>query len=510
MPQEQIKKDFAIKMNIGLIFPHQLVEESELFAYCDKIVLIEEHLFFHEFAFHKQKIAFHRATMKAYDAYLIQKGLDVEYISSVETNADIRLLITHLAAGYPQMEVHVIDPTDNWLEKRVKESCKANYINLTWLENPTFINTKAQLGQFFRADKKSFFQTSFYKNERKRLNILMDADGNPSGGKWTFDTENRKKYPKNKVPPSIQFPTTSPYWLEAVGYVNTHFPTNPGSISEQQIYPLTHTEAKAWLQQFFDYRFHAFGDYEDAILKQHSFLNHSVLSPLLNCGLLTPQFIINQSLEFAALNQVPVNSLEGFVRQIIGWREFIRGMYEAKGSYSRTRNYWGFTRKIPTSFYDGTTGIKPVDITIKRLLKTGYNHHIERLMVLGNFMLLCEFDPDEVYRWFMEMYIDAYDWVMVPNVYGMSQFADGGLFATKPYISGSNYLKKMSDYENGEWQKIWDGLFWRFMHEHQDFFKKNPRTGMLLNTFNKMSDEKRKAHLTNAENFLTKLDQQQD
>jgi deoxyribodipyrimidine photolyase-related protein len=183
----------------------------------------------------------------------------------------------------------------------------------------------------------------------------------------------------------------------------------------------------------------------------------------------------------------------------------MRGVYVTKGSEERVRNFWGFSRKIPKSFYDGTTGIFPVDETIKKVLETGYCHHIERLMVLGNFMLLCEFDPDEVYRWFMELFIDAYDWVMVPNVYGMSQFADGGLMATKPYISGSNYLMKMSDYKKGEWQHVWDGLFWRFMHIHRDFFLQNPRLGMLVNTFDKMPHEKQKSHLKNAEEFLCKL-----
>jgi deoxyribodipyrimidine photolyase-related protein len=186
----------------------------------------------------------------------------------------------------------------------------------------------------------------------------------------------------------------------------------------------------------------------------------------------------------------------------MGWREFIRGMYEVKGSYSRTQNCWNFYRKIPSCFYDGTTGIDPVDTIIKRILKTGYCHHIERLMILGNFMLLCEFDPDEVYRWFMELFIDAYDWVMVPNVYGMSQFADGGTFATKPYIGGSNYIKKMSNYPKGNWEKIWDGLFWRFIGKHQNFFKSNPRTSMLYHSYNRMSEEKRKHHIQHAEEFI--------
>jgi deoxyribodipyrimidine photolyase-related protein len=192
----------------------------------------------------------------------------------------------------------------------------------------------------------------------------------------------------------------------------------------------------------------------------------------------------------------------------MGWREFIHLVYEREGGKQRSTNYWKFSRKIPEGFWTGNTGIEPIDATIKKILATGYCHHIERLMVLGNFMLLCEFDPDQVYQWFMELFIDAYDWVMVPNVYGMTQFADGGLMSTKPYISGSNYLMKMSDYPKGDWQPIWDGLFWRFMHVHRDFFLKNPRLGMLVKTFDKMSPEKQQLHLANAERFLKELDEQ--
>ena len=226
---------------------------------------------------------------------------------------------------------------------------------------------------------------------------------------------------------------------------------------------------------------------------------------MLNTGLLTPQQIIDEVLNHVEKNDAPLNSIEGFIRQISGWREFIRIVYERESTKQRTTNYWKFKRKIPASFWTGTTGILPIDITIKKVLKTGYCHHIERLMVLGNFMLLCEFDPNEVHRWFMELFIDAYDWVMVPNVYGMTQFADGGLMTTKPYISGSNYLMKMSDYEKGEWQQVWDGLFWRFMHVHRSFFLQNPRLGMLVGTFEKMSEEKRKTHLENAEKYLSSL-----
>jgi len=284
--------------------------------------------------------------------------------------------------------------------------------------------------------------------------------------------------------------------------VNEFFSDNYGEINKSFVYPNTFDESKKWFNEFLEKRFSEFGDYEDAIVAGENILHHSVLTPMLNIGLLTPKYIVEETLNFSEKHKIPLNSVEGFIRQIIGWREFIRGVYETSGSYQRTKNYWGFKRKIPESFWNGTMGIEPLDITIKKVLQTGYCHHIERLMVLGNFMLLCEFDPDEVYRWFMELFIDAYDWVMVPNIYGMSQFADGGLMATKPYISGSNYLMKMSDYKKGDWQLIWDGLFWRFMDKHREFFLSNPRLGMLIKTFDKMPDEKKKALLTAAENYL--------
>ena len=172
----------------------------------------------------------------------------------------------------------------------------------------------------------------------------------------------------------------------------------------------------------------------------------------------------------------------------------------------RTKNFWGFKRKIPKSFYDGTTGIEPLDDSIKKILKTAYAHHIERLMIIGNFMLLCEFDPDEVYKWFMELFIDSYDWVMVPNVYGMSQFADGGIMSTKPYISGSNYILKMSDYKKGNWSEIWDSLFWNFIDKNRVFFNKNPRMRLLVISFDKMNYEKKDKFLSVANKYLNKLD----
>ncbi|HAS46339.1 MAG TPA: cryptochrome/photolyase family protein [Microscillaceae bacterium] len=489
---------------VNIIFPHQLFAQSPLAIKQHPVYIIEEWLFFKQYPFHQQKIAFHRASMQFYADYLQDKGCEVHYIAAQDELSDIRKLMVHLKSeGIEQ--IHCIHPADNWLEKRIINTAKKQEIAIQLHSNPLFLNSLEDLEPFFKSKKKKFFQTKFYIEERKKRQILVENDLSPIGGKWSFDTENRKKYPRKKVPPYVQFPDTNAFYEEAKTYTQQYFSDNPGKLSNTPLYATNFADAEAWLQAFLEQRFVEFGPYEDAIVQEESILNHSVLTPMLNVGLLTPQQILDKTLEFAQHQEVPLNSLEGFIRQIIGWREFIRGVYQYKGTEERTKNYWGFTHKIPASFYNGTTGILPIDITIKKVLKTGYCHHIERLMVLGNFMVLCEFDPDEVYRWFMELFIDAYDWVMVPNVYGMSQFADGGLMSTKPYISGSNYLMKMSNYPKGEWQTTWDALFWRFMHVHRDFFQNNPRLGMLVKSFDKMDDAKQEGFLKTAEEYLEKL-----
>lgn len=491
---------------VTIIFPHQLFKQHPALQKDRMVFLVEEWLFFHQYNFHKQKLILHRACMKFYEAWLLQHKYAVSYIGSGQPENDCRKLVAHLASLQVK-EIHIAAPADDWLLKRMQAACKKNRITLHIEVSPAFLNTAQGVEDYF-SKKKTYFQTDFYTWQRKERKILLQKDGKPLGGKWTFDADNRKKFPAKEKVPTLKIPAENKYLEEARTYVQKYFSKNPGSAEGPSLFAVTFEDSEKWLDDFLTERFEKFGIYEDAIVAKEPVLHHSVLSPMLNTGLLLPQQILGKTLAFAEKNDIPLNSLEGFVRQLMGWREFIRIVYEREGCKQRTTNYWKFNRKIPASFWTGETGIAPIDITIKKILKTGYCHHIERLMVLGNFMLLCEFDPDEVYRWFMEMFIDAYDWVMVPNVYGMTQFADGGLMTTKPYISGSNYLVKMSDYPKGEWQAVWDGLFWRFMHVHRDFFLKNPRLGMLVNMFDKMPAAKQQHHLDNAAQFLQKLDKQ--
>lgn len=489
-------------MEATLIFPHQLFDPHPALHANRPIYLFEEWLFFRQYAFHQQKLVLHRASMRAYDERLMVLGYQVHYIESIQKESDIREWLKKNKS----MILHIADVHDDWLQRRLAASGNT----IRWYRTPAFLNTANEGRTFFEG--RSYFQTDFYKAQRKQRNLLMEGV-KPLGSKWSFDDENRLKLPKEVAVPKLPLPKDNPFVAEARQYVSGQFSKNYGAADapfpeagKDSFYPVTHEEAKTWLKQFLKLRLQNFGAYEDAQSKKHPVLFHSLLSPLLNIGLLTPQQVLNETLEYASEHAVPLNSLEGFVRQLVGWREYIRIMYALEERQQRTTNYWGFSRKIPEAFWKGTTGIEPIDQTVRKVLSTGYCHHIERLMVLGNFFLLCEFDPDEVYRWFMELFIDSYDWVMVPNVYAMTQFADGGKMMTKPYISGSNYLMKMGDWNKGPWQEVWDGLFWRFMHVHRNFFLQNPRLGMLVRSFDKMAEAKRKAHLKTAEVFLKKLD----
>lgn len=494
-----------------LVFPHQLFKKHPAVSKDRQVYLIEEELFFNQYTFHKKKLVLHRASMQYYADHLKEQGIKVNYIEATDKLCDVRKLIPHLAkqgTGH----IHYAHVADDWLQKRIASACDKHNISIKEYDTPNFLNSAEEVANHFDG-KKTYFQTDFYIAQRKQRNILVEGNDKPLGGKWTYDAENRQKFPKTEVVPLLNPPAENAYVKDVIKWVEKHYPDNYGDINSPfgnigGFYPVTHHEAVVWLNDFLRHRFGKFGVYEDAMVTGESFLYHSILSPLINTGLLDPQQVIDKTLDFAADNDIPLNSLEGFIRQIMGWREFIHIVYEREGVKQRTKNYWGFTRRIPKTFWTGETGIAPVDTVIKRVLHAGYSHHIERLMVMGNFMLLCEFHPDDVYRWFMEMYIDAYDWVMVPNTYGMTQFADGGLMMTKPYISGSNYLMKMGNWPKGDWQHTWDGLFWRFMHKHRNFFTQNPRLGMLVKSFDKMDADKQKQHLDNAEAFLANLDKQ--
>ncbi len=440
--------------------------------------------------------------MDSYEEDLKSKGFNVIYLQHKRENRTEDNLNYLSGKGFNYFITYEI--FDWSLEKRIKDFSLKNNIKLEIRKSDMFI-TCPDISEEILNQKKIYGMQQFYKIQRQSLNILIEKDGSPKGGKWSFDKMNRKKLPNSIEVPRIPTIKTNRFLDKAKKEVSINYKDYYGS-TENFNYPLSHKEAEEWLDNFLIERFNLFGDYEDAIHSNHRTLWHSVLSPLINSGLLTPRQIIDKSWEFYQSNNIGINSYEGFIRQIIGWREFILLIYRRKSLELRNGNFWDFEDKpIPLCFYTGQTGIRPLDHSIKNILETGYAHHIERLMIVGNLMLLCRFHPNQVYKWFMELFIDSYDWVMVPNVYGMSQFSDGGLFTTKPYISGSNYIRKMSNYKSEDWCSTWDSLFWTFIDDYKNKFKDQYRLSMILRSLEKMEPNKKMNHRRNANAFMSKL-----
>jgi len=466
-----------------LLLPNQLFPEHKLSE--DDITLVEHPKFFTDKKFHKQKLLLHKASMQAYQekhqtGYI---GLDENIEKVFEENTALT----------------VFDPVDHKILSEFKEYAETYGVDLRVLESPNFLASRKYNRDYFEDNK--IFQLSYYKEMRKKHDILMTSDG-PQGGKWSFDPENRKKMPQDMETPEI--PRFSSKKVEASKeWVEKNFSDNPGTL-EGFFWPTTREQAVKMLDDFLENRLENFGDYQDAFEKDLEFGYHSLLSSSMNIGLLNPKEVVNKTIEAHEEHSFPLNSLEGFLRQIIGWREFIKAMYQLHPEMLEN-NFFNAKNNLPEEFYTAETGLPPVDYAVQHAKDNAYCHHIERLMVLGNAMLLLEIDPDEVYDWFMEMFIDSYEWVMIPNIYGMSQYAWPEMM-TKPYISSSNYINKMSHYNSGDWEESWDGLYWNFIQKHEDKISDIPRMGFMTSTLQRMNEETIEEHKKNAEDFKKNLD----
>ncbi len=453
---------------------------------------------------HKLKILLFLSAMRSYSDNLKKNKFKVEYtkIDSSDFKKNYLDKIKKIINSKKIKEITSFEVEDKFFEKKVQSFVKKN--NLVWnkIKSPMFLNSREEFNDYLSKNKRPFMAT-FYKSTRQKLNILMKKDGNPEGGKWSFDEDNRKKLPKNtKVP---KFPTINEtkHTKNLKPIIEKMFKDHPGS-TQNFWFATEYNDVVKLLNFFLKEKSNLFGDYEDAVDQGNNILFHSALSPYINLGLITPEFIISKTLEFHKKNKIRLNSLEGYVRQVIGWREFMRGVYQKYSDEMETKNFFKQNRKMKHSWYEGTTGLPPLDHAIKNALKYGWSHHIERLMILSNIMNLCELNPKIVYKWFMEMFVDSSDWVMVPNVYGMGLFSDGGIFATKPYICGSSYFMKMMDFKKGDWCNTMDGLYWRFINRNRSFFLKNPRLSMMVRIFDKMKPERKKLILSEAEKFINK------
>lgn len=484
-------------MNTFLIYPNQLFKNIQNLQ--NKSSLIIKHpKFFSELNFNKKKIILLESSINEYKNYLNNKNIKVEILDlSKEKNPEAKIV-----KELKSKQVFIYNLIDTQLQNKLKKELSKNKIDLEILDSQAFYCNEERIENIFNENK--FFLTSFYIKQRKEFNILVENE-KPIGGKWTFDKDNRQKLTNlDLIPDHYYIPQETSYTKKAIKEVEKNYKNNLGN-TKKFFYPTSFYQAEKLLDDFLENRLKLFGTYQDAILKNQSFVFHSILSSSINIGLLTPEYVINKTLDFAKKHKTPINSLEGFIRQILGWREYVRAVYVKIGEKQFESNYFENNYEIPKAFWNAQTGIEPIDNTIKKSFDTAYAHHIERLMILGNFMLLCEFNPKEVYNWFMEVFIDSYEWVMIPNAMGMSQFADGGLITTKPYISSSNYILGMSDYKKGNWSKIWDSLFWRFVYKKRKKIEEVGRSNILIYQLNKKKKSELKNIVKIADTFLESM-----
>ena len=483
--------------NLLVLTGNQLFQPEHLPApETTSVLIVEQQSECTRFAYHQQKLGFVLAAMREHAEHLRHSGYEVLYHTLPDHAEHDRPLDEHVLCAARQLDARLVQafrPASRGQADTLQNALDRSGRPSRWLADPMFLTDTDQLPQLMAGARPRMAR--FYSEQRRRLDVLMDGR-RPLGDRWSFDKENRKALPARQVVPELPTVHHSALTTRTLKEVEQRFAEHPGNATALWL-PTSRAGALGWLEQFIDERLIGFGTFEDALSNRTPALFHSVLAPFLNVGLLTP----DEVLKGASRRKVPLNDLEGFVRQLVGWREFVRGVY-LRHPDMRHKNCWDAQRKMAPTWFAGETGIPPLDEAMRKLEHHGWNHHIERLMVIANLQNLCEIHPAEVYRFFMSRYIDAYDWVMVPNVFGMGLTSDGGTFATKPYIAASNYLCRMGRYKRGPWCDIVDGLYWRFVDRHRTVLERNPRTTLMVHGLDRLSSEHRSTILAAAESFL--------
>jgi deoxyribodipyrimidine photolyase-related protein len=479
----------------------------------DEIVMIESISEAQYVWSHKAKIALFLSAMRHFAAQLKGLKYPLTYIqdsplSIVETLKEkmIREEVTDLIC---------VEPGEWRLKQQIEALASELSLRLEMREDDHFYCSHQEFSEWV-ADKKELRLEYFYRLMRKRHNILVDAQGNPEGGQWNFDQDNRKPYSK-KGPGIIETPTLfepDVVTKEVLEFVNATYPNHPGSLDHFQ-WPVTRAQALEALDYFVEYRLRNFGVFQDAMWTDTPFGWHSILSSSLNLKLLNPREVIAAVLKAWQKYSLDLSTVEGFIRQILGWREFVRGMYYLDMPKMAQDNYYDHQRSLPKWYWTGQTNMACMKDAIGQTLQYGYAHHIQRLMVTGNFALLAEILPSEVCDWYLAIYVDAIEWVELPNTAGMALFANGGRFTSKPYIASGAYIKRMSNYcgscqykpdvRFGETACPVTTLYWNFLIKHRSQFESSPRTKLMTANLKRISDEDQKSIVGHAEHLLTHL-----
>ncbi|WP_341204838.1 cryptochrome/photolyase family protein [uncultured Sulfitobacter sp.] len=460
---------------------------------------------------HPKKIALIFAAMRKFAHALEQDGWTVAYTQLDDTDNAGSIVgeLLRRAAQTGASEVLATEPGE-W---RLIDKLKYAPLKVHLLPDDRFLATHAEF-EAWAEGRKALRMEYFYREMRRKTGLLMEGD-QPAGGKWNFDHDNRKAAPEDvTVDGPLRFDPDATT-REVLELVEARFGDNFGAL-EPFWFATTRAEALQALDHFIANALPRFGDYQDAMLNGNEFLYHAILSPYLNIGLLNVTEICEAAADAYAAGHAPINAAEGFIRQIIGWREYVRGIYFLEGPDYTARNILGHDRDLPWFYWGGETRMNCVAKAVGQTRTQAYAHHIQRLMVTGNFALLAGIDPAQVHEWYLAVYADAFEWVEAPNTIGMSQFADGGVIASKPYVSSGAYINRMSDHckschysvsaKTGDTACPFNLLYWHFLDRHRDRFSNNPRMGNMYRTWDRMDADKRKTVLAEGDALLARLD----
>ena len=467
---------------------------------------------------HIQKVVGFFSAMRAFSSKLSSQGHRFLYLSITDPR-NRQSIANNLEWIFEQFEVESFAyqlPDEYRLDQLLSDIAQELPVPAHAVSSEHFLTSRSELGALFKG-KKTYLMETFYRTMRRKYGILLDQEGGPIGGSWNYDSQNRNRYDRKVAPPPVTqtisnveeiYQEISAAGIPVIGQIDT----------AQFLWPVTRPQALEMLEDFVSTRLPWFGTYQDSMDNEEWALFHSRISFPLNVKLLHPLEVVDRALE--AWHQDPelisLPQIEGFVRQIIGWREFMRGVYWAKMPEYASMNYFRHSRQLPDWFWTGETNMKCLSTAIQTSLNHAYAHHIQRLMVTGNFALLAGISPDELDQWYLGIYIDAIEWVEITNTRGMSQYADGGIVGTKPYVASANYMNKMSNHckachynpkiRHGERARPLNSLYWHFYDRHESLLRKNPRIGFAYRTLSKMNPEEYKQTMQQAERYIQRMD----
>ena len=465
---------------------------------------------------HKTKLVYILSAMRHHAQALREAGWTVDYVrldapdNSGSFTGEIARAVQRLAP-----DRIVVTESGEWRVQAMLEQWQTLFgIPVEIRSDTRFLASHAEFADWAQRQAGRLTMEYFYREMRLRYGLLLDGK-KPEGGRWNFDKENRKPaHPDLLMPHPLAF-ASDPITQEVIALVADRFATNPGSLAGFD-YAVTAEDAHAQADYFFANALARFGDFEDAMLTGERHLWHSILSPYLNSGLLDPLDLCRRAEAEYRAGRAPLNSVEGYIRQILGWREFMRGIYWREGPDYAEGNFLNHTRSLPSWYWTGDTDMHCLRESLGQTLATAHAHHIQRLMVTGNFALLIGADPRQVHEWYLEVYLDAYEWVELPNTLGMSQFGDGGIISTKPYVSSGAYINRMSDYcghcrydvtkRTGPNACPFNALYWNFMDRHEAVFRDNPRMRGPYLTWDRFSPATKGETRAQAAAFLDSLD----